>query len=156
MANKSSTRQHSPSASINTSNIHRNLKPKVPSHLVKRKKALRKPQKPTEKLSALKGSYIKYAPKIFPNQIFSDVYDEQGRHDRIMEFELSTDTNSENQNCIFYENVEDQPKDIEGPKPPENSFLEETCQDSDNILSQKGKLDLFAKLELMARDQGEY
>ena len=73
-----------------------------------------------------------------------------------MEFELSTDTNSENQNCIFYENVEDQPKDIEGPKPPENSFLEETCQDSDNILSQKGKLDLFAKLELMARDQGEY
>ena len=155
MPNKSSTRQHSPSASVNINNTHRSLKPKVPSHVIRRKPPAKKPPKLVEKLSILKGAYVKYAPKIFPNQIFSDVYDEEGRHDRIMEFELSTDTNSEN-HCIFYENIEDVPKGIEGPKPPDNSFLEETCQDSDNILSNKGKVDLFAKLELMAREQEEY
>lgn len=150
----SSTRQNSPlGTKLVKKTTKAQVKPKIPSHKVKRKSTVKKTCKVSEKLCILQGEELKYAPKIFQNQIFSDVYDLQGRHDRIMEFELSMETPNTHSPYIVFESMEMPAKSSEGPKPPENSFLEETCQDSDNILSDKGKFDLFAKLELMAKAQ---
>ena len=148
------TRQNSPKDSIRNSPTHREIKPKVPSHIIKRKKIIKKkPQKTEEKLLTLHGKEIKYAPKIYHNQIFSDVYDELGRHDRIMEFELSMETHStESPKLIILGDLEI-PTNDQKIKPPENSFLEETCQDSQNILKEKGKLNLFARLELISKER---
>ena len=53
---------------------------------------------------------------------------------------------------ILLENLEI-PEKEEVLKQPENSFLENTCQDSHNLLSEKVKLNLFSKLELMAKER---
>lgn len=42
-------------------------------------------------LVSLEGKTVVKAPKIFSNQIFSDVYDAEGNHDRIMELSAEQD-----------------------------------------------------------------
>ena len=124
----------------------------MPSHLIKKKKKIgKKPQKIDEKLSILTGNNLKFAPKIFENQLFLDVYDELGRHDRLMEIQESLASDRSTPIVIFNNFVVNE-LGFEGPKPPGNSF-EETCQDSGNIKKAKMGFDLFARLEQMAKEQ---
>lgn len=51
----------------------------------KTKKGHRRTVSDTASLNPLKGAQKKKAPKIFENQIFVDIYDEKGNHDRILE-----------------------------------------------------------------------
>ena len=44
-----------------------------------------------DNLVPLSGKTITIAPKIYSNQIFSDIYDEKGNHDRIIEFSTEAD-----------------------------------------------------------------
>jgi hypothetical protein len=41
-----------------------------------------------EPLAPVKGKNVQKAPKIFENQIFSDLYDEEGNHDRVLDTSL--------------------------------------------------------------------
>ncbi|OMJ84049.1 hypothetical protein SteCoe_14919 [Stentor coeruleus] len=117
------------------------------------------------KLKDLQGSYKYKAPKAFKNQIFRDVYDEKGNHDRIMEtFEVSeslpeilTEENLRSASQLII------PKDIElqlkeydtterrmNLKQPDNSFLQKT---EDNMKINRG--DLFKKLQKLAFEREE-
>ena len=151
------TRQHSPKDSVSSkTSIHKlSQKPKVPSHIVK-KKPVKKTGKIEDKLCVLQNhKMLKKAPKIYQNQIFCDVYDDNGRHDRIMETESSITSQSINSPRIIFDHVQVPLKANTGPKPPENSFLEETCQDSFNIMNPNCKLDLLSKLKQMSEDQNQ-
>jgi hypothetical protein len=69
-----------------------------PTQTHKKKKKLQKPSHKRAssiyyELVPLHGKTVIKAPKIFKNQIFSDIYDEQGNHDRVIE--ISTDTDHE-------------------------------------------------------------
>ncbi|OMJ80370.1 hypothetical protein SteCoe_15961 [Stentor coeruleus] len=168
---KSFTRHHSPHQSLSiTLSLHDKklsmkekkiaknspprgtIKSKVPSHTIKKKKIPKKPLKPQEKLTILDGKPVKHAPKIFENQIFLDIYDDLGQHDRIIEIQETLNSENPETPIIIYDNLEYPSLEDSNPRPPGNSFLE-TSQDSHNILSGKGNCELFAKLELMAKKQ---
>lgn len=155
-APKCYTRHHSPQQSISTRNSPPRClaKPKVPSHIIKKKKSTKKVTKSEYKLTELDGRHIRYAPKIYENQIFADIYDELGHHDRIVEIQETLNSEAAGTPCIIYDNLENPSFEDSRPKPPGNSFLE-TSQDSYNILSAKGNCELFAKLELMAKEQNQ-
>jgi hypothetical protein len=150
---KSSSRQLSPRPLVSCNNSPpRGVKAKVPSHIIKKKKKPgKKTSKVVEKLSILSGSNLKFAPKLFENQLFLDVYDEFGRHDRFMEIQESLQSDRSTPIVVF-NNLIVTDVECEGPKPPGNSF-EETCQDSGNILRGKVCFDLFARLEQVAKNQ---
>lgn len=60
---------------------------------------------PTFKLAHLKGRNVIKAPKIFKNQIFTDIYDERGNHDRVIEMSDYLDystINSERSNTPLF------------------------------------------------------
>lgn len=150
---KSNSRQISPRRLISCNNSPlRAAKAKVPSHIIKKKK---KPGKKTEKveerLSILTSNNLKYAPKIYDNQLFMDVYDEFGRHDRLMEIQESLQSDR-NTPVVIFNNYAVVDLECEGLKPPGNSF-EETYPDSSNLIKGKPGQDLFARLEQMAKDQ---
>lgn len=129
-------------------------KAKVPPHTIKKKKVPKKNLKSQEKLTVLDGKPVKHAPKIFENQIFVDIYDDLGQHDRIMEIQETLNSENPETPIIIYDNLEYPSLEDSNPKPPGNSFLE-TSQDSHNILSGKGNCELFAKLEQMAKKQNK-
>ena len=151
---KSSSRQLSPRPLVSCNNSPpRGTKAKVPSHIIKKKKKPgKKVSKVDEKLSILSGANLKFAPKMFENQLFLDVYDEFGRHDRFMEIQESLQSDRNTPVVVFNEFVVVTDAECEGPKPPGNSF-EETCQDSGNIVKGKACFDLFARLEQVAKNQ---
>jgi hypothetical protein len=147
---KSITRQHSPKDSLAILSFKK-IKPKVPSHKVKPKKPIQKPTQNNEKLSTLKGKQLMYAPKIFENQIFSDVYDENGKHDRIMEIQITEESISTYSPKFLCIDLDLSRSKDQGPKPPGNSF-EETRQDTCTPFSSQYKFDLFTKLSVLAKD----
>lgn len=95
-----------------------------------------------------------YAPKIFENQFFTDIYDLNGNHDRIMEVSQSVQE-SVNDSVIVKGKLEILNK-VEGKarkcqekkrkmRPPENSYLEETEAPNDihsDLLQKLNKLAL--------------
>lgn len=108
------------------------------------------------KLADLKGSIKVKAPKIYENQIFRDIYDEVGNHDRVMEtIELSLSLPEILQDLPSGALIT--PKDIENhlskysqsrnPKNPGSSFLQETkdCIHLDHF-------DLFKKLSQLTQN----
>jgi hypothetical protein len=129
------------------------VKTKNSNQVVKKKKvSAKKSTKTDEKLFILTGENLKYAPKIYDNQLFVDVYDEFGRHDRLMEIQESIISDRDVAPVIIFTTGLMNNVELEGPRPPGNSF-EETCQDSDSLPKVPAKLDLFAKLEKIAKAQ---
>lgn len=171
---KTITRKHSPNSSAKLkkspyqSISFKAQKSLVPAPVLKKKKVLKtvkkkKPKIVDEKLKELCKEKCKKAPKIYQNQIFCDLYDSQGNHDRIMEtFEISaTKTRIEDESLIkeakfiISSNLETEQDNTEYTsvvKPPENSFL---AQSDKNI--KNNHLELFAKLQNLAaeRDSSE-
>ena len=152
-ATKYSTRQSSPFNTVSKKSTppRSKLGSRVPSHVIKKKKNSKKIPVSKEKLSVIQGKELKYAPKIYENQIFCDVYDDEGHHDRIMEIEESLNSQLFSPVVVYPEFVETHKED-RSPRPPTNSFLE-TCQDSFNSGQVKDQAELFAKLELLAKNQ---
>ena len=102
------------------------------------------------------------APRIYQNQIFTDVYDLQGNHDRIMEISQSLLETSQDDSVIVKGKLEilnnihcDMNKlaDERRLRPPENSYLEETKAPNDINQDLMKKLN---ELALVQRDDSEY
>ena len=102
------------------------------------------------------------APRIYQNQIFMDVYDLQGNHDRIMEISQSLLETSQDDSVIVKGKLEilnnvhcDMNKlaDERRLRPPENSYLEETKAPNDINQDLMKKLN---ELALVQRDDSEY
>ena len=121
----------------------------------------------TEKLVQITGKdRMVYAPKIFDNQIFTDIYDLNGNHDRIMEISQSVQE-SVNDSVIVKGKLEILNK-VEGKvrkcqedknkknkkskmRPPENSYLEETEAPNDihsDLLQKLSKLAMVQDRDL--------
>ena len=110
-------------------------------------------KKGLEKLQNLEGKKIIYAPKIFKNQIFCDIYDSSGNHDRIMEIE---DTSKDFDDVLVkgklliplnIENDEEKTEKRYDLRQPENSYLEETK------VPIEIHQDIFKKLSIIASHQ---
>lgn len=162
---KLNTRQTSPK----TSKTSKNPDSKLKSVKNKKKKVeVKKKQKRQRPLAVnllqnLNGKIHYKAPPIYENQIFVDVYDEAGNHDRVMEtIEMSfsfpeivneSDLNSRSF-LIIPKNIDlvlDEYDTTEHKlmgKQPENSFMEET---EDDI--KFNNAELFAKLKNLAKIQ---
>lgn len=126
------------------------------------KKNLKKTKKKikivNEKLKTLNKKDCKLAPKIYENQIFCDIYDDLGNHDRVMEtFNLSeNNTRIEdsmicNAKFIVASNLETEQEETEhksNVKPPDNSFLADTERKIKNH-----HFELFAKLSNLAAER---
>ena len=106
---------------------------KISTNVIKNKKKIKK-KISINKLNDLKGNLRFKAPKFFDNQIFRDVYDEKGNHDRVIETADITDSFSE----IFYE---------------ENALFEDVLSISEEF-SQKNKEDVI-NYEKLGRKQAE-
>lgn len=162
---KTITRKHSPSNSIklkkfpNKSTSFKMPKSTPQPQKTKKKKVGKSSKKKLKnnevKLKVLNKDNCKKAPKIFNNQIFCDIYDREGNHDRVMEtFEVSEtktriyeDSVGFDGKFIIASNLETEFKDPEIKifKQPENSFMADTEK---NI---KGhQLELFEKLNNLA------
>lgn len=112
-----------------------------------------------EKLTVLDKKECKLAPKIFDNQIFCDIYDDAGNHDRVMEtFEVS-ESNSRindssvgiNYKFILASNLETEQGDPDpngNIKPPDNSILADTERKI-----KTNHLELFEKLSNLAAER---
>lgn len=166
---RTSTRQQSPKPlkyQKNPSSKSISCK-KITNKPVAKKKVKRKKKTINQQnLKELKGSHTFKAPKVFQNQIFRDVYDDEGNHDRIMDtIEISEslpeivneeDLNSASQ-LIIPKDIELQLKEYDSieykfrPKQPENSFLQKT-EDNTKI----DQSDLFKKLQKLVIDQNEF
>ena len=141
------------------------IKAKPPLHTSKR--TIKKSKSiPVNKLHQLEGKDHVKAPKIFENQIFRDVYDEAGNHDRVMDTIDISITLPEivNEKDLTYESLLIIPKDIElklkeydstehilSIKQPENSYLQET---KDKI--KVDNAELFKKLQKLAIEQESF
>lgn len=147
-------------------------KPKFVKILKKKKLQVKKKQKLKQKkkkplsvniLHNLNGKILYKAPPIFENQIFVDVFDEEGNHDRIMEtiensFSFPEIVNESDLNSksflIIPKNIDLVLDDYDTTehrlmgKQPENSFMEKT---EDDIKFNNAKL--FAKLKNLAKKQ---
>jgi hypothetical protein len=166
LALKTFTRKQSPnsSAKFKTSPYKSAyLKPAKPpvQASYQRKRVIRQTKKEKKKvtngkLKVLDKKACKKAPKIFNNQIFRDIYDEKGNHDRVMEtFELSETKIQANDSAldvcklIIASGLEAEKEVTEHRyyiKPPENSILAET----DRKLT-SDYLELYKKLETLAQ-----
>ena len=165
------TRKHSPNVSAKLKkspyqqkNICMGNKSNFVVTKPKPKKVLKKIKKKSimgavEKLKILNKKECKLAPKIYENQIFSDIYDEQGNHDRVMEtFDISAnrtkieeDRIASNVKFIVANNLETEQEETEHKssiKPPDNSFLASTER---KIKSHH--FELFQKLENLAAER---
>jgi hypothetical protein len=165
---KSSTRQQSPKTlkKSRKSPSKTCLKKKLPKPRVHPlKKKIKKKQCPVNKLKNLNGKLTFKAPKIYDNQIFRDVYDEEGNHDRIMETIdisqslpdiLNPNELNEYSLLIVSKRLDLKLKEYDKTehklnlKPPENSFLQET---DDNV--KMNVTDLFNKLQSLAKKQSQ-
>lgn len=104
-------------------------------------------------------NHIVYAPKLFDNQIFTDIYDLQGNHDRIMEISQSVQNSIEDSIIVKgkleilnkVEKKNKKCKEMRKMRPPENSYLEETEAPNDihsDLLQKLNKLALVQDREL--------
>lgn len=133
-------------------------KVKVKKSKLAKKSSAKKLKNKGSKLVVLDKTSCKKAPKIFENQIFCDIYDKKGNHDRVMEtFEVSLshgqideDFVNSDAKFIIASNLETEQdnRDREEYKPPENSLLMETEKDI-----KKNHFELFAKLNFLAQKQ---
>jgi hypothetical protein len=158
---KTITRKQSP---INSSKVKRSSnkstsfklpKPKKSEKLKKKKTLKKKPRMSEEKLKVLNKNQCKKAPKIFSNQIFSDIYDSHGNHDRVLDtLEVSNSRTRILQDSVGYDakfiiasNLETELKDYgeKEAKQPDNSFLAETKKDI-----RCNHFELFQKLTCLA------
>ena len=151
---KLSTRQHSPKLS----QLKKASKPKLSrkSNLKKPAKKFGKKKVVQVKLAQLKGNVKIKAPKIYKNQIFRDVYDEVGNHDRVMETvdislslpEIVNEEEIADEDRVLFKNIEKSLErfdvDYKGLKNPGSSFFQET-KPSQGI----DHNDLFHKLQLI-------
>jgi hypothetical protein len=151
---KISTRQLSPKFFKKSLNSKQNISKKLKVEKKGKKNFNNKKKKNfAVKLTGLKGNVKIKAPKIYSNQIFRDVYDEKGNHDRVMEtldvsLSLPEIVNEDEISC------QSTPVNIEVglekyyparmPKNPGSSFLQETK--SSHAIDH---LDLFQKLSLL-------
>ena len=156
---KQSPKNYSKSRNSPYNLAQKNAKADLPK---KKKKSLKKKKKTEavqEKLHVLNKKVCTYAPKIFHNQIFSDIYDEAGNHDRVMDtFEVSVSkTRIEDQNSdvcyklVLAADLETEHEQCEQNitvKPPDNSFLAETERKLKN-----NHLELFEKLKNLAAER---
>ncbi|OMJ66656.1 hypothetical protein SteCoe_36425 [Stentor coeruleus] len=164
-----STRQQSPKPlkyQKNASSKSISCKKITNKPLNKKKVKRKKKSINQQKLNELKGSQTFKAPKVFQNQIFRDVYDDEGNHDRIMDtIEISEslpeivneeDLHSTSQ-LIIPKDIDLQLKEYDSieykfrPKQPENSFLQKT--EDDTKIDQS---DLLKKLQRLIIDQNEF
>ena len=121
------------------------------------KKGIKK-KKEVEKLVMLDKMNCKKAPRIYENQIFLDIYDRFGNHDRVMEtFEVSQSVGKVDDEFVTIDakfiiasnlETEQGEKDKIEYRQPENSLLVETEKDI-----RKNHFDLFTKLSLLAQNQ---
>lgn len=169
---KTITRKHSPlhstkkKKSANKSGSFKIFKASAKpekSEKLKKKKILKvlkkKPRKSEEKLIVLNKKECKRAPKIFNNQIFADIYDSDGNHDRVIDtFDVSASRTKILEDSVGYDgkfiiasNLETEAKDYGeqvAVKQPDNSYLAETEK---NI--QCHHLELFEKLNNLAAER---
>ena len=59
-------------------------------------------------LVILEGKKVTKAPKLFENQIFADVYDREGNHDRVLDISNLSDTGA----CVIFKWNDDSPNEI--------------------------------------------
>ncbi|OMJ82816.1 hypothetical protein SteCoe_16349 [Stentor coeruleus] len=131
------SRYHSPKFSTTVKlTLKKKLKKKSKppgNRLHKKKKSNIKSKKNFEKLKEIDQKSCTYAPKIYKNQIFRDVYDNVGNHDRIIDVTEQTKDEIDNSFLVYGKLfVSDDLKRIEGKileqeivRPPDNSYLEE-------------------------------
>ena len=129
----------------------KNKKSKIVKKVIKKKKDVKKLVM-LDKMSCVK------APRIYENQIFLDIYDKFGNHDRVMEtFEVSQSVGKVEDEFltidtkfIIASNLETEQGEKEkiDYRQPENSLLIETEKDI-----RKNHFDLFTKLNLLAQNQ---
>ncbi|OMJ91609.1 hypothetical protein SteCoe_5752 [Stentor coeruleus] len=131
------SRYHSPKFSTTVKlTLKKKLKKKSKTpgnRLHKKKKSNIKPKKKFEKLKEVDQNFCSFAPKIYKNQIFRDVYDNISNHDRIVD--ITEQTKDEIDNSFLVDGklfVSDDLKRIEGKileqhlvRPPDNSYLDE-------------------------------
>jgi hypothetical protein len=147
-----------------TEKLDSKLKPKHKTSGTEKKK-LKKPakaQKSSKLVQINDRNSMVVAPRIYQNQIFTDVYDLQGNHDRIMEISQSLLETSQDDSVIVKGKLEilnnihcDMNKlaDERRLRPPENSYLEETKAPNDINQDLMKKLN---ELALVQRDDSEY
>jgi hypothetical protein len=125
----------------------------------KKKKSKCKRIQKKEKLVPIETKNAVIAPKIFKNQIFTDVYDGKGNHDRIIEINENTKEQISSSdlivegNLIVAPDIEDSPgrgKNSGNVRPPENSYLEDTKVPNDF------HLDIMKKLNDLANYQKKH
>ena len=167
---KTITRKQSPNSSAKfkktpyKSSIFNITKPSLPLPKPSKKKVLKANKKKknkllNEKLTILNKKECKLAPKIFENQLFSDIYDDKGNHDRVMDtFNISQsrtriddDSFICNAKLIIASNAEMEEEETEHKshvKQPDNSFLADTER---KIKS--NHLELFQKLQNLAAER---
>lgn len=170
----SQARSAAPSPSKKLTKTTHKKKPKI-----KHRKLQRKSETPCEEISAaplviLKGELVTKAPKLYKNQLFADVYDEMGNHDRVLDTSDCKDydviyteaklniqpsirgiikpppkyMNSINTQDIS--NVTSELLNVLSLKPPENSYIEDSTKETPNVVAKYSKdMDLIDQLHLL-------
>lgn len=146
---------------------------------IKRRKLQRKSETPCEEakeapLVILQGEVVKKAPKLYKNQLFSDVYDAMGNHDRVLDTSDCKDYDviysqsklniqpsikgiiKQSPKCVnsLYtqeiSNVTSELLNVLSLKPPENSYIEDSTKETPNVAAKYSKeLDLIDQLNLL-------
>lgn len=136
---------------------------------IRRKKLRRKSETPYEEIPVaplviLKGEVVTKAPKLYKNQLFADVYDKMGNHDRVLDTSDCKDydviyteskpsiqgiikqpprcMNSINTQDIL--NITSELINVASLKPPENSYIEDSTKETpNNIAKYSQKMDII-------------
>lgn len=132
---ESSVKCQSPKNSIlSTTQKKKSSKKLVRTQSKKRKNSSKQKIKQLVELNT--ANPVKYAPKIFENQIFHDIYDSKNNHDRVLitpsdSFCTKNDENSfGNVKFVISTNLNTSETNISesNPKPPENSYTSNQVQ----------------------------
>lgn len=131
---ESSVKCQSPKNSILCTTQRKSSKKLLRTHSKKRKTSSKQKIKHLVELNT--ANPIKYAPKIFENQFFYDVYDSKNNHDRVLitpsdSFCTKNDENSlSNVKFVISTNLNTSETNISDslPKPPDNSYTSSQAQ----------------------------
>jgi len=154
--------------------LNQKKKPKI-----KRRKLQRKSETPCDEskeapLVILQGEVVKKAPKFYKNQLFADVYDAMGNHDRVLDTSDCKDydviysqdklniqpttkgiikQSPKCMNSLYTQeisNVTSELLNVLSLKPPENSYIEDSTKETPNVAGKDSKeLDLIDQLNLL-------
>ncbi|CAG9333738.1 unnamed protein product [Blepharisma stoltei] len=113
---------------------HKHKKKKPPAQFLTTNRHIRSSSEGNLKLKSLinlEGKEVAKAPKIFPNQIFTDCYDKEGNHDRIMDISESIEVYDvqipRKSNIVFnWKHLEKNVLKTQEVRPPENSACSRT------------------------------